>query len=149
MANEVTVTGIVEVQRILTGFPRELVADCFEPALIAAGVVVQGELRRRAPRRKQEPKLREFPVLADSLVTDIEVDTERTKGVASTGFGEAGPVALWDEYGHRIVGHTYIDTGKHTPEGPFMRLATAACAEEAIDAFCGPVVAMVKRRNGD
>lgn len=144
----VEITGLVETQRMITDLAADLVTNAFPPALMAASTVVQGALASAAPRREEEPAKREFPALSESLVTDIEVNVSKRVGIASTGFGDAGPVALWNEFEHRIVTHSGRDTGKVTEPKPFMRRTTDNCADEAIGAFCDSIIKTVKDRYG-
>lgn len=144
----VEITGLVETQRMIRDLPRDLVRDGFPPALVAAGSVVGEALAANAPRRAVPANEgnREFAPLDQSVVVDVEVG--RNGGVASVGFGESGPVALWDEYGHHIVTHSGRDTGKVTEPNPFMRRTTDQCANEAIDRFCSSLGNTVRTKYG-
>lgn len=127
------ISGLEETQTMLRAFAKDLAIDGMEGALIAGSSVLQEELAERAPRREGEAENREFAPLADSLITDVAVNT--SGGTALTGFGDSGPVALWNEYGHRIVTHSKKDTGKETEPNPFMRRTVDACGDRVIDAF--------------
>lgn len=145
MPDGVVITGLVETQQMIVRLPAELTSDVFPEMLMAAGGVVQQELVKNAPRRKTDVKgSREFPPLSESAVTDVEVDQNGRSGVASTGFGDAGPVALWNEYGHEIVTRSGRDTGRRTQPNPFMRRSTDNCAETAIDAAVAVVIRKLK-----
>lgn len=149
MPDGVIITGLVETQQMIRKVPRDLVAEDLQSALMAGGAVVQEELVRNAPRRKTDVKgSREFPPLSESAVTDVEVNASKLSGVASTGFGDAGPVANWEEYGHEVVTRSGRDTGKRTEPNPFMRRSTDNCAETAIDAALKVVAEGIKRRYG-
>lgn len=143
MADGLYITGLTETQDMIRELPNDLRGG-IATALVAAGSVVQAELRKNAPRRNDDEKS-EFPSLSSSLVTDIEVDPNGVS-IASTGFGDAGPVALWNEYGHRIVTHAKVDTGKTSERNPFMRRSTDNCADDAIDAFCDSIIRTVEKR---
>lgn len=148
MSDGVVISGLVETQAMIRRVPADFAED-MEAVLMAGGAVVQQELVNNAPRRELGPKeKREFPPLSESAVTDIEVSRNTFSGVASTGFGEAGPVALWDEYGHEIVTHAGRDTGKRSTPNPFMRRSTDNCAEVAIDAALAVMKKRVKERYG-
>jgi hypothetical protein len=145
MGDELRITGLVETQKMIRDVSTE-VARSLPQALIAAGVVIQGELLKNAPQRQEghDEKSR-FPALRSSLITDIEISADGKVGLASTGFGDAGPVALWNEYGHRIVSHKGVDSGKKTLPNPFMRRSIEACADAAIDAFAEAIGVAVRK----
>jgi hypothetical protein len=144
MADELRITGLVETQQMLRDVPADIQAG-IGAGMIAAGAVIQQELYRNAPRIQEGGKS-EFQPLHSSLVTDVEINAEENYAVASTGFGDAGPVALWNEYGHRIVSRRGKDSGETTEPNPFMRRSTDNCAEDAIDAFCDRIRATVRQR---
>lgn len=144
----VEITGLVETQKMIRNLPSEI-ASGFEQDLMAPAAVVQDALRAGAPRREQRiGGDAEFPPLHETVVTDIHVNLSRFSGVASTGFGESGPVALWNEYGHRVVTHLGVDTGEHTDPDPFMRRVTDNCADRAIDAFSAKVAQRMRSQYG-
>jgi hypothetical protein len=146
MGDELRITGLVETQQMVRAVPSDI-AKGLEPATIAAGAVIQQELLNNTPRRKEEREIGKsrFPPLAASLITDIAVSQDHRFAVASTGYGNAGPVALWLEYGHRIVSHRGVDSGKKTMPNPFMRRSAESCADRAIDAFAEVIGVRVMR----
>lgn len=143
MSDDVQITGLRETQLMLQNLPAELTRLAVPRALRAGSEPIQAELHFNAPRRARDGNEEyEFPRLEDSIVTDIEV--KGLSGVASTGFGEAGPVALFQEDGHRIVTHAGKDTGEVTEPNPFMARSTESIAEAAIDAFCESLLDSVR-----
>lgn len=146
---DVVITGLVETQRMIVEYPGELTRSGLAAALVAGSSVIQSALKDNAPREERIPgKQYEFAPLLDSLVTDIQVNQTAMFGIAETGFGDAGPVALWDEYGHRIVTHSGRDTGISTQPNPFMRRTTDQCADAAIDAFCNSLLGTLRKQYG-
>lgn len=135
MANEITIGGIEETQEMFFGSARVITDSVLEGVLVDGSKVIQRELRARSPRRATPiaNEKREFERLEDSIVTDVDIHPGGLQGIARTGFGDSWPVALWNEYGHRIVTHDKRDTGKLTVPNPFMRQTADACREEVID----------------
>ena len=147
MPDDIILTGLTETQYMLIELPGEVTRVGMEKALIAGSSVVQSVLLDNTPRRERQAGAEyEFPPLEESIVTNVEVS--RLEGVASTGFGEAGIVALWDEYGHRIVTHEKTDTGRTSRAFGFMRRTTDECAEGAIDAVCDSLIGTIKEQYG-
>lgn len=146
MADEdVIITGLEVTRLMLIEMPGELSRKGIEKALRAGSRVFEDGLAERAPHRERPADTeQEFPPLSDSIVTEIRVDHAAKMGYASTGFGDAGPVALWNEYGHEIVTHAKVDTGKSTRPNPFMRRTVDEDAEPAIDAFADSIYGTVK-----
>jgi HK97 gp10 family phage protein len=150
MAGEmVRVTGIDEVCAFFDAAPKDIVRTTFGKALSAAAVPIVQELEPRIPSRNNlfdEESFRELAgtavegTLKDNLVTDIALSDDGKGGVASIGFGKAGHVANFVEYGHRLIGHKpkLRDLGNVEPH-PFMRPAANASADAAIEAFAGSV----------
>jgi len=144
MSNDVAISGLKETQQMLVELPLDLTRGSMGPALIAGSVVLQENLLVNAPvGHGPHP---EFAPLQETIVTDVEV--ENLSGIASTGFGDSGPVAEWNEYGHRIVTHSGRDTGLSTAPNPFMRKTTDESADAAIDAFCDRLLSDVKEKYG-
>jgi len=136
MDEGVIVRGIPQVQRNLAEFPRLLVMRCFGKALSRAAGVFEQELAARCPEAKDyAPSDDEYGPLLENLMSVVTIDTNGQGGRAQIGFGKKSMVALWIEYGHRIVTHAGRDTGKVAVANPFMRRAFAAAAERAVTVF--------------
>jgi hypothetical protein len=135
MAEGVQITGLTETIRAIVDVPKNITRNGLSDALVAGSAVIQRGLLEKAPRRKTPvTSEREFPPLSESVVTFVEIDQNKLEGIAQTGFGESGPVALWNEYGHRIVTRSKVDTGRTTEPNPFMRATADQLGEEAIEA---------------
>jgi hypothetical protein len=142
MSDALTITGLKETQTMMIRLAADIGAG-LEPALQAASRVIEQELFENIPRSKKgHDDKSKYPPLASSLVTDIRI--RGTFGVASVGFGDAGQVALWNEYGHRIVAHSGMDSGKKTQPRPFMRRSADNAADRAIDAFAESFAATLR-----
>lgn len=136
MAGEVTVTGLAEVQRMLTEAPKAIAGSIFVRAMDAAVQVIEDELYILAPERDEGERDENEAHIKDLIMHLIELDS-RFRGVrASIGFGKGGHKALWLEYGHRMIGHApgHKDLGMVRPH-PFIRRAFDNCADKAIAAF--------------
>jgi hypothetical protein len=130
----ITVRGIPEVQRNLAEFPKLLVMGAFNKALSRAAAVFETELRARTPESDYSTSSEEYGHLVDNLMDVIEIDSNGRGGRVSIGFGRKSMVALWVEYGHRMLSHS--GKGKGTVQAhPFMRPAFEAAAEAALEAF--------------
>lgn len=135
MDDGVNITGMVETIKAIVDLPDRVTREVLPDALVAGSGVIQGALIDNAPERATPATSeREFAPLKESAVTDVEIDYAHGVGVASTGFGESGPVALWNEFGHRIVTRSGEDTGRRTDPNPFMRKTVDEKADEAIEA---------------
>jgi len=147
--DDVIITGLTETQRMIIEFPGELNRAGTERALMAGSAVLQQRLLENAPRGDRAAGKRfEFPPLSQSIVTDVRVDQQHGTGSAETGFGESGPVALWNEYGHEIVTIKGKDTGVATKPNPFMRRTTDESAEAVIDAFAASLLDTLNEQYG-
>ncbi len=131
----ITVQGLAEVQKNLSAFPRLLVVGCFNKAFKRAAAVFEEEIRANTPETEYSTSSEEYGHLVDNLMDEISLDTQGRGGRLKIGFGKAGFVALFVEYGHRMVTHSKKDTGKFVPANPFMRKAFAAAAGKALEAF--------------
>jgi hypothetical protein len=129
-----TVEGIDEVIAMLDQAPRVIVAGAFFKALQAGATVMGAELSIRTPKNEISPDTANQ--LTESQVTEILLDSNGLGGTVEIGFGNQGHVALWVEYGHRMVGHK---PGKkllgQVAAMPFMRPTVDACNDAVIDAF--------------
>ncbi len=148
-----TITGIEDVQRMLTEAPKSVVARGYAKALGAGIGVFYVDLQTRTPVRQSEiytaaAKGGRHPGdLRRALVSEVTLDSRFRGGTAEVGFsGFQGRVANWVENGHDIVkrGGTYIDArGRkrkgtvtdHVPAYPFMRPCADLRGDEAIEAF--------------
>jgi hypothetical protein len=136
----ITVRGIPEVQGFLSGFPKMLVMGCFAKALSRAAGVFEAELRAHMPETDYSTSSEEYGHLLDNLLSEVTIDTGGRGGKARIGFGRKGMVALWVEFGHRMLSHgkkpTKLDRVK---ANPFMRRAFEAAANAAVDAIIDTV----------
>lgn len=137
------ISGLAETQRMILDVAGD-VQDALPEAMKAASSIVEKALREDAPRGDRSGGESKFPPLEASVITDVSIT--KNLAVASTGFGEAGPVALWNERGHRIVGHTRKDTGKRTVPNPFMARSTLRCADQAVNAFVDSMTRNLERK---
>ena len=146
MAEGVEITGLTETIKAIVDVPKNITRNVLSDALVAGSAVIQRGLIDKAPRRKAPvTSEREFPPLSESVVTFVEIDENKLEGVAETGFGESGPVAIWNEYGHRIVTRAKVDTGKTTEPNPFMRQTVDQVGDEAIAAAAKSLEGFVRR----
>jgi hypothetical protein len=129
-----TVEGIDEVIAMLDQAPRVIVAGAFLKALQAAARVMSIELAIRTPSDPNHTEITDK--LNESQVTEIILDSQLRGGTVDIGFGKNGHIALWVEFGHRMVGHK---PGKkllgQVAAMPFMRPALDASYEKAVEAF--------------
>jgi hypothetical protein len=117
--------------------PRDLVEVGLPAALTAAAQVFEQSVIERAPAPHEGHSDESIPHVKDAVVFDVQVDPVLPVGVARIGFqGQAAHVALWLEYGHRMVGHApgKQDLGFVEPH-PFVRRAFDEGVEPAVDAF--------------
>lgn len=132
----ITVRGIPEVQRNLADFPKLLVMGAFTKALSRAAAVFEAELRANTPETDYSTSSDEYGHLVDCLTDELEIDTNGRGGRVRVGFGRKGYVALWVEYGHRMLSHSGQKTKlDRTKANPFMRQAFENAADAALDAF--------------
>jgi HK97 gp10 family phage protein len=138
------ITGLEQVQRALADLPAQIVTKAYARALDRAAGVIAAEVEERAPERDDG-------LLKDSIVVSVEVATDRRGATATVGYSGAQDesgypadlLALWTEYGHRMIGHQPGKkplAGPNTPDGlvvphPFMRPAFEASSERAIEVF--------------
>lgn len=136
MAEGITVRGIPELQRNLAAFPRLLVMGCFAKALSRAAGVFEEALRAECPDADFASSDEDYGKLLDNITSEVVIDTQGRGGRAKIGFGRKGFVALWVEYGHRMLSHegkkTKLDRVK---ANPFMRKAFETAADRAVEVF--------------
>jgi HK97 gp10 family phage protein len=136
MPQYVTVTGLREVQRMLTEAPRLVVSNAYLKALGAAADVLEAALYSAAPERDEGSRDENIVHLKDAIVREIQLDSRFRGGTLDVGFGKEGFRALWVEYGHRMLTHDKRPTKLGmVPPHPFMRPAFEACADQCIEAF--------------
>lgn len=137
----ITVTGHDEVLRMLDRAPKVIVASAFVRGLAAAGEAVESALWPLVPIDQIASLNRSHGgkgALVTRLVMDVQLDADARGGTVDVGFGPLGHIALWVEYGHRMIGHKpgkKESSHSPIPAHPFMRRAADASAETAIDAF--------------
>jgi len=126
--------------------PKTIVARGYVRALSAAGNVVADAVEARTPIKAEDTGgLLDKGVLRESLMVAVTLDSQLRGGSAEVGFGKNGSVALWVEYGHRLVGHRPLKKLlKGVPAYPFMRPAADASADAAIAAFARSIEQTVK-----
>lgn len=144
----VTVRGIPEVQRNLKEFPRLIVLNCFRKALARAAAVFEQELAARAAAMETDysTSSEEYGHLVDNLMSEITIDTNGRGGRLKVGFGKKGFVALWLEYGHRMVTHQGKQIGS-VKAHPIMRPAFDAAADRAVEVFTETVKEFLSEAN--
>ena len=141
MAGElVPIEGLEEVQRMLADAPRVIVGSAFARALKAGATVIEEALAARTPVREiRSGGDVDEPALIENLRVDIALDADLRGGSAEIGFGKAGYIANFIEYGHRMVSHEGKELGRVQPH-PFMRPAAELSADAAIEAFGNTLV---------
>ncbi len=149
----ITVRGIPEVQQNLRDFPRKLAINCFRKALGRAAAVFEAELRARCPEADVASS-DEYGKLIDNLISTITLDLNGRGGRMQVGFGRKDFVAIFVEYGHRMVAHgATAEDRKNNYEGkllgsvpahPFMRPAFAAGADKAIEVVVEEIQAFMR-----
>jgi len=148
---ELTVTGIEEVQRLLTQAPKNVVAHGFLKALTAGANVIADAVEVRTPVKAEDTGgILDKGVLRESLMIRTEIDSQFRGGRSQIGFGANGVVAGWLEWGHALRSHK--SSGKKdlgfVKARPFMRPALAASADAAIAAFAASLEETVKNEFG-
>lgn len=142
----ITVEGLAETCSYLDGVSEIVATRCVVNGLDAAGEVMEAALWPLVPvdlRAAMNAAHGGLGALSTRLTRTIEVDPRGRGGVMELGFGPLGHIALWVEYGHRIVKGKW-DTGKMTRAFGFMRRAFDASSEAAIEAYVNGVRATLK-----
>lgn len=154
IAFDMRVEGLTESVAMLEQLPKTMVLAGFAAGLKAASEVFCAELDLNIPVRSMETPGGDLQPheLRSRLTYRITLDTNYRGGVAEIGFGPAGYVANFIEYGHWMVSHDKqnVLAGPNTPGGfvpanPFMRRSFDAGKERAIDAFVGAVQNTVRQ----
>ena len=159
---EVTITGLEDTLRAMKALPKIIVARGYVKALSRGIGVIRYALNAETPVLKSDlftaaAKGQKHPGdLKRALTTEVTLDSQFRGGTAEAGYsGHQGKIALWVEYGHRIVipGGRYVDSrGKsrkgtvigQVPAHAFMRRAYDASAAEAVDAVAESLAQTVK-----
>ena len=134
----ITVEGLQETILMLDQAPRTVVARGYVKALSAGGNVIADEVERNTPEKAEDTGgVLDKGELRDSLVVSVELDSQYRGGHALVGFtssNNADSVALWLDFGHRMVSHSGKVLGSVAGNG-FMRRSADASTEAAIDAL--------------
>jgi hypothetical protein len=133
----VNIVGLSDVQQMLREAPTDIVALGFIRALQAGGNVIANQVEVRTPVKKEDTGgLLDKAELRESLMIAFSLDSKLKWGAAQIGFGKNGHVALWVEYGHKMLGHRPGKKSLTLPvrPHPFMRPAADAAADPAIAA---------------
>lgn len=154
------IEGIEETVAMLETAPKNIVARGYLKALSAAGNVIADAVEVRTPRKLEDTGGNSLDLgeLRESLMVDVQLDSGFRGGSVDVGFGKNGRVALWVEYGHRIVMHGVTSADRrngykgklllrvnpesfdsNVPAYPFMRPAFDASADAAIEAFSNSI----------
>jgi hypothetical protein len=129
--------GLEAVQTMLREAPRTIVARGWVRALSAGGEAIAEVLEANTPIKEEDTGgLLDRGELRESVMIEVILDSNFRGGLARVGFGKNGPVALWIEYGHRMVGHKPLKKllGE-VPQKPFMRITTDQAYDRAVAAF--------------
>lgn len=130
----VSIVGLEEVHKMLSEMPKHLVVSGFAKALNAGATVIEQTLQVLTPESELDRD--DGKHLVDSLVIDVQVDSNGRGGYAEVGYGNQGYKANLVEYGHVMV--THQNQGKRevgfVPPHPFMRPAFEQSGDAAIAA---------------
>lgn len=114
MPLEAKITGVEEVNRMLTDFPKQVVGQSFVKGLEAAAKPMLETLREKTPVRIvvrwNDEAFTEFNdeiggALRDEIRSDIVIDSQLRGGYVDIWHGKLSYIANFLEYGHRIVTH--------------------------------------------
>ena len=131
----IQVTGLEDVQRMLKEAPKHVVVTGYAKALRRSINVIAETLQMLTPEGSNHTNDDILP-LNESIVTDVQVDSNGRGGVARVGYGKSGHVALFVEYGHVMKTHKPGSSiVGHVPAHPFMRPAFDQSAAAATAAF--------------
>jgi len=143
---DISVSGVGEACAMLDRVPKETARVGFARALAAAAVPIVEAVDVLTPVSAKnelwdDETFSSIPgtgtgSLKKALHTDVYLDSDGYRGVASINFGRQGHVANWVEYGHHLIGHKpkKKEIGEVQPH-PFMRPAAKASGDAAVDAF--------------
>ena len=145
----IEIRGGAELQAKLDQLKKEEADAIMRKALRAGAQVVRDEIAARAPEQVNSPGKDSTALPAGALKNDVIVTTPRktTGPLVIVDFGKyTRRVALWVEYGHRLVRGGYLKVlanGKTRGRGeevgavqphPFVRPAFEASSQRAVDA---------------
>jgi hypothetical protein len=135
----ITVTGLAETQLALKNYARIELATAYVKALKAGLDVLAAELYTRVPSHRATADEAEggkvLKQLKDSIVSEVILSDKLDGGEGKVGFGNLGYIALWVEFGHRLVRGGRLNSKKGAGAGkligfvqphPFMRPAFEA-----------------------
>lgn len=145
MADEITleVSGLSELDDMLSELPARMAKQIFGHALKAAGAVVLKDMRARCPVLTKDagPFSNSLPAgaLLQDLSAKVSLYPQNNAGVCRVGPSDrTAYVAVWLEYGHLLMSHGKKGKRKeikHIAAKPFMRQAADATAQAAVDVF--------------
>jgi len=145
-----SVSGIEEVNKMLTEVPKVVVARGFVKALEASINVFATELEFKTPVQLKEEGgelIVEGGDLKGSIKTQVRLDSALRGGTAGVGYGSRTYIANWVEYGHRAVGHKpdkkLLKIGR-VKAHPFIRPTFDAKANAAVEAFGDTLVNVLR-----
>jgi hypothetical protein len=149
MAGELIHIDTRDALQLLEQAPKAVVARGFLKGLDAAGQVIVSEVWPRTPEDLKAVTNKAHGgkgVLVGGLDAWIELDAQFRGGTVDVGFGSLGQIALWLEYGHRMVAHKKQGNKLlgEVKAHPFMRPAYEACADRAIEAFAATLEATLR-----
>ena len=119
---------------------------CFGKALSRAAAVFEEELAARCPEADFATSDEDYGKLLENITSEVIIDTQGRGGRAKIGFGRKGMVALWVEFGHRMLSHSGKDLGE-VKAHPFMRLAFESAADRAVAVFTETVKEFMDNAN--
>ena len=143
----IDVTGLQEMADKVRALPESLARGAFALGFVHAAAVLALALTSACPDRAEGSRDENSKHLADCIGTEIAINRDGTGGRLWIGFKgnigniKASDIALWLEYGHRIVGHApnYVSKGKVVAPFPFIRAAWDQSIDEAVQAFVDTV----------
>jgi hypothetical protein len=143
----IDVSGLQEMADKVRTLPQTLARGAFALGFIHAAAVLAPALTSACPDRSESSRDENSKHLADCIGTEIAIDRDGTGGRLWIGFKgnignfKASDIALWLEYGHRMVGHApnLAFHGKFVAPFPFIRAAWDQSIDEAVQAFVDAV----------
>ena len=130
----VSIIGLADVQKMLAEMPKHVVVSGFAKALNAGATVIEQTLQVLTPESELDRD--DGQHMVDSLVIDVQVDSNGRGGYAEVGYGKQGYKANLVEYGHVMVTHKNQGSREvgFVPPHPFMRPAFEQSSDAAIAA---------------
>lgn len=148
------VVGLKETMEMFQELPKIIVLGGFNRALDAAGQIIEDAIEAKTPTREIKGAGiygLDFGALKGDIYHTVELDSNYRGGRAIITFRKYSHIANFVEYGHRMLSHSKRPiSGPKTAGGmvrayPFMRPATEAVREQAVDAFVDVIVEIVNR----